>query len=466
MSEKAEDKIRMSYEQRISELDDRLKEETSLRKKVEEELARIKKSLDSTSDAIGMSTPNGDHFYHNKAFSELFGFDTPEDLHAAGGGPVVYIDADVGREVFETIISGKSWSGEIEMASKSGRRIPVALRADAIKDEEGGIVGLIGVHTDITEQKKTELELLRILKAIESTSDAIGMSTPQGDHFFQNKAFSELFGFDTPEDLRTAGGGPVVYTDADVGREVFETIMSGKSWSGEIEMASKSGRRFPVALRADAIKDDEGKIIGLIGVHTDITERKKAEEELKRHRDHLEELVQERTEQLEVIQSQLIKTAHTAGQAEIATSVLHNVGNILNSVVTSSAMMMRTIEKSNSSKLVKANNLLRGNINNLDSFIQNDPKGKKLLDYYQMLENSLVQQDGTLLDQVNRIKEKIELIEAEIVAQQSYASGAVLTEEVFLQDVIVDAFQIKERSISKKNIQVEKRGSPASAVGS
>jgi HD-GYP domain-containing protein (c-di-GMP phosphodiesterase class II) len=67
--------------------------------------------------------------------------------------------------------------------------------------------------------------------------------------------------------------------------------MGGGSWSGELEMISKSGRKIPFLLRADAIKDESGKIIGLIGLHTDITERKQAEEKLLQTLDRLRKAV-------------------------------------------------------------------------------------------------------------------------------------------------------------------------------
>ncbi|MFA5195565.1 MAG: PAS domain S-box protein, partial [Bacteroidales bacterium] len=137
-----------------------------------------------------------------------------------------------------------------------------------------------GFNTDITERKKAEEELLLINKAMEGSSDAIAMSDPQGHHFYQNKAFSDLFEYTNAEELEAAGGASVAFTDKDTAHEVFNSIMSGRSWHGEVEMISKSGRIFPVLVRADAIKDEKGIIIGLIGIHTNITERKHAEQAL------------------------------------------------------------------------------------------------------------------------------------------------------------------------------------------
>jgi diguanylate cyclase (GGDEF)-like protein/PAS domain S-box-containing protein len=113
------------------------------------------------------------------------------------------------------------------------------------------------------------------------------MSTPDGHHFYQNEAFNRLFGY-TLEEVSCLH--PIkLYGNDDVGKKVFETIMAGRSWQGEIEMVAKNGRRFPASLRADAIKDENGKVIGLIGVHTDITERKLAEEALSRSREIIKE---------------------------------------------------------------------------------------------------------------------------------------------------------------------------------
>jgi PAS domain S-box-containing protein len=173
---------------------------------------------------------------------------------------------------------------ENPVLTKSGTERMIAWHNTQLKDAEGNTIGTLSSGEDITERKRTEEALIRVNKAVESSSDAIGMSDAQSHHFYHNKAFTELFEY-TPEELEALGGGPAAYADKKVASKVFDTIMSGESWSGEVEMVSKSGRKFPVHLRADAIKDESGKVIGLIGVHTDITERKKAEELLQQDRE-------------------------------------------------------------------------------------------------------------------------------------------------------------------------------------
>ena len=154
------------------------------------------------------------------------------------------------------------------------------------KDADNRTIKALGVNQDITERKRMEEIVLRINKAVESSGEAICMSDPQGHHFYHNKAFTEIFEY-TVEEVEAAGGGTAIYVNNDVGRKVFDIIMGGGTWNGEVEMLSKSGRKFNVSLRADAITDANGAIVGLVGMHTDITQRIRAEAEIKSRNEQL-----------------------------------------------------------------------------------------------------------------------------------------------------------------------------------
>ncbi len=117
--------------------------------------------------------------------------------------------------------------------------------------------------------------LIHFKTAVEHSSDAIGMSMPDGRHWYQNKAFDKLFG-EIGQDPPTS-----LYADEQVGRKVFKTIMAGGHWIGEVEMYGKDSNIHNILLRAYAIKDENHRIIGLVGTHTDITDRKRSEEALR-----------------------------------------------------------------------------------------------------------------------------------------------------------------------------------------
>ncbi|MEI6841550.1 MAG: PAS domain S-box protein [Methanomicrobiales archaeon] len=96
---------------------------------------------------------------------------------------------------------------------------------------QAGQIALIS--SDITERKRAEEALHLFKDLVEHSSDAIGMSTPDGRHYYQNEAFNRLFG--------TIGDNPPVsvYVDKAIGKHVFDTIIGGGNWQGEIKMAHR-----------------------------------------------------------------------------------------------------------------------------------------------------------------------------------------------------------------------------------
>ena len=139
---------------------------------------------------------------------------------------------------------------------------------------------VMSITRDISKRKQNEDELLRILAGIEGTGDAIGIAMPDGSHFYQNKSFTELFGY-TVDELNKPLKIVNLFADKERGNNILKKIMSGNDWNGELDMVDKSGNVFPVLLRANAIKNKEGNVIGLSGVLNDITERKRLEKILK-----------------------------------------------------------------------------------------------------------------------------------------------------------------------------------------
>ena len=137
---------------------------------------------------------------------------------------------------------------------------------------------VLTIVRDITARKQAVDELRLFQALVEHASDAIGMSTPAGCHYYQNPAFDRLFG--------PIGAHPpeTLYVDRAVGEEVFRAIEAGNSWQGEVRMYHRNRSILDIHLRAYAIRSPDGVILGLVGIHTDITARKQAEIALRESR--------------------------------------------------------------------------------------------------------------------------------------------------------------------------------------
>lgn len=191
------------------------------------------------------------------------------------------------RHVFDQMISGEVEPVEFyenPIQTAQGEERLIAWHNTIVRDEEGRVVSVLSSGEDITERKKAEKEIRLFKQALDSSSDAIGMSTPEGRHIYQNQTFDELFG--------CIGDDPpaTVYVNEDVGREIFATIMNGDGWAGEVSMYGKNKTVLTALLRAYPVKED-GQVIALVGAHTDITERIQAETSLRESQQRLHQLI-------------------------------------------------------------------------------------------------------------------------------------------------------------------------------
>ncbi len=174
-------------------------------------------------------------------------------------------------------------------------------------------------------------------------------------------------------------------------------------------------------------------------IATDITQRLIAESEL------------------EDAQNLAIEKAHKAGMADIASGILHNVGNLLNSVNTSIHVLGKILRNSSHDGLSQANSILREKMDSLDDFVASDPKGKLLLKYYFQVGEMIEKEHDQLADNTNRVKEKLELIAGVIAAQQSFADADSLTEKHSLASIVEDVLTIHMGSIERYGISIEKK---------
>ena len=153
-----------------------------------------------------------------------------------------------------------------------------------LRDNDGHIIGLVGIGRDVTEHKQAEETNTLLAQTLISAQDCISISDLNDHILFVNKAFLATYGYDEEdligkniEMLRPSSTSP-----QQVGK-ILPSTLKGQ-WHGELINRRKDGTEFPIELWTSAVHDSEGKPIASVGVARDITERKRSEEALRYER--------------------------------------------------------------------------------------------------------------------------------------------------------------------------------------
>lgn len=196
-----------------------------------------------------------------------------------------------------------------------------------------------------------------------------------------------------------------------------------------------------------------------------------AQTELEAANDQLESRVQDRTRELreqikareqahiELTRAQrdLMLASRQAGMAEMATGVLHNVGNVLNSVNVSTTLLRDQIRKSETYALVKATDLLKEKNGNLADFLTSDPKGKVMPEFFVQVAGHLQKEQAETLRELEQLTKNVDHIKDIIAMQQSYARVAGVVEKVSVTSLVEDALQINAAALARHDVTVTRR---------
>lgn len=161
-------------------------------------------------------------------------------------------------------------------------------------------------------------------------------------------------------------------------------------------------------------------------------------------------------DELRAAQAELVTTARQAGMAEIATNVLHNVGNVLNSVNVSAQVLRDKVRTSKGQGVAKVVQLLNEHTHDMGEFMGNDPKGRMLPDYLGKLAEALAAEQQSMLDELALLTKSIDHIKDIVATQQSYAGTSSLMEPVLLRDLIEDVVRICDVSLARHTISLVK----------
>jgi signal transduction histidine kinase len=177
----------------------------------------------------------------------------------------------------------------------------------------------------------------------------------------------------------------------------------------------------------------------------------------------LEERVRARSRELEAAQRQLVEAAHLAGRAEVAVSVLHNVGNVLNSLNINAHLTAETLKRLPLSRVTRTAELLAQHSGE-PGWLKEDARGKLVPPFLEQLGSELEKERDLLVTQQQEMLEHVDHIKQIIAMQNTYAGRKRLVEQVPLPELIELALRINHGELTRNAVEVVRRFEPLPEV--
>jgi PAS domain S-box-containing protein len=184
------------------------------------------------------------------------------------------------------------------------------------------------------------------------------------------------------------------------------------------------------------LRDEEGAIIGTFGITKDVTASKQMEAALEKSR------------------RELIDASRMAGMAEVATGVLHNVGNVLNSLNVSTAVITNGLRQSKTDSLSKVGGMIRENRANLAEYFSEDPKGKLVPDFIDSLSHHFSETRTRLLHESESLQRNVDHIKEIVAMQQTYATAIGVIEPMDPAVLMEDSLRMNTSALQRHSIRV------------
>jgi PAS domain S-box-containing protein len=215
-------------------------------------------------------------------------------------------------------------------------------------------------------------------------------------------------------------------------------INTGEPVIGKLErLVWPDGRHTWAQTTKMPLRDQDGEVIGTFGVSRDVTEEQQIHHELESAKRHL------------------VDASRMAGMAEVATGVLHNVGNVLTSLNVSSSIIATTLHQSKAESLAKLAGLLRDHASDLPAFITHDPKGRLVPEFLASLAKHATEERDRLLDEIKSLQENVDHIKEIVSMQQAYATTVGVTEPLDAIMLMEDSLRMNAGALVRHDVRVQ-----------
>jgi PAS domain S-box-containing protein len=402
----------------------------------------------------------------NHAFCALLGFD-PGELEHRSIGDLTYRE-DVARTATEL---ERLWSGAIESVDLEKRYIRkdgsvkwVRVSTALVRDGNSAPECSVEFLRDISIRKELAAALLQQQTLLEAVITELPVAllacNVAGEITHSNRAAAELHCIHTQDPSAQGSPAPRLLAAAEVYLADGVTPVSGadhplaRALRGEtisnLELVIVPRNSTPRTTLSSArrLAGPDGQTRGAVAVIQDTTERKLSDLELER------------------VHKQLMAASRQAGMAEVATNVLHNVGNILNSINISASLVAERIKQSKAPDLCRVATLLQEKGQQVGEFLTTDKGGKRIPEYLATLGDQLVANQKVALEELASLRENLEHIKDTVAMQQTYAKLCGVTETVEVVDLVEDSLRLNAGAFARHGVTLQRefKNVPAIAV--
>jgi|GEM_PF-654221 len=283
----------------------------------------------------------------------------------------------------------------------------------------------------------------KLSSLVESTDDIVCSLDAQGRLLTANAAMRRWFSllFEQEPRLGEPLSSPGFVQHHPEWPERFARALQGERM--RVEAVYPQGETsLALDISLTPIIGEQGKPVGVTVFGRDVTERRQAEARLSE------------------LHRALLETSRKAGMAEIATGVLHNVGNTLTSVNISVSLLAERLRGSRVPGLLRATEMLEQNTPDLGTFLTRDEKGQRLPSYLVTVSRRLAEDQQWLLSEIDSLTKNVEHIKSVVQMQQEHARYVGIVEEVRLSELLDDALRLHANSYERWGIQVLREYDP------
>jgi PAS domain S-box-containing protein len=325
-----------------------------------------------------------------------------------------------------------------------------------------GMAAFVGTITDVTdlarERLKAELEEHRTL--LETLIADLPLSLiacdAEGQVTLYNREAAELCSMESDESsvgktCEHVVGAQIYLADGvtplDVAdRPLVRTLRGEHVEDVELVVVPRDSTERVTLSNGRRLTAPDGRPMGAFVITEDITERRRAELELER------------------VHEQLRTSARQAGMAEVATSILHNVGNVLTSIKVSEAMVTEGLKRSKAGDLCRVAALLHEQGAKLAEFMSSDERGRMVPDYLQALGQQLTADTDAAMEHMATLRKSIEHVESAVAMQQNFSRLSSVRETVSIVDLVEDSLRLSAGAFTRHGIELRREFEPTAPI--